>query len=140
MFFKSANPEERTIIVLADLLIAFLNPEKIIPGLIDKALVEIGEAYHVIMQEGGGWSSDPNKSSHQKRKKAVLEWYQRNQSRLLFLQEPYLKDERLYEDRGGQEKRDFRDILLTYIINHTVKQKLTFHKIRNHIRNLKNTK
>jgi hypothetical protein len=134
-----ASPEERTIMVLADMVAALIFPETFIPGIIDKAKVEIEEAYRAIMEEGGGWS-DVHKSSRDKRKKALLEWYQRNQARLSYLKESYLEDGRLYEGRGGQEKRDFRDILLIKVIKHVVKQELTFAKVRNLTENLKKSK
>ena len=123
-----ASPEERTIMVLADIVVALISPETFIPGIIDKAKVEIEEAYRAIMEEGGGWS-DVHKSSRDKRKKALLEWYQRNQARLTYLRKFYLNDERLYEGRGGQEKRDFRNILLIQIIQDLLKQKLTFSNV-----------
>lgn len=127
-----ASPEERTIMVLADMLVALIFPETFIPGIIDKAKVEIEEAYRAIMEEGGGWS-DVHKSSRDKRKKALLEWYQRNQARLTYLRKFYLNDERLYEGRGGQEKRDFRNILLIQIIQDLIKQKLTFSNVNGYL-------
>jgi hypothetical protein len=140
-YFKpSTSTEEKTIKILADMVMALLSPEITIPGIINKAMVEIKQAYRVILQEGGGWSSVPSKSSREKRKNALLEWYQRNQVRLLYLRESYLKDERLYEGRGGQEKRDFQDILLIQIIKHLVKQKIASVKIRDFIKNFKNSK
>ena len=122
---------------LADLVFVMTSPEDVLPGLIDNANVEIEEAYGVLMQEGGGWPSDASKSNPKKRKEAVLTWHKREQGRLLYLREPYLTDERLYEGRGGQEKRDFRDILLIQIIHNIVKQKLTFRNVRSLIENLK---
>jgi hypothetical protein len=138
-FTAPASPEERTIMVLADIVVAFLFPEKIIKVLIDNTMGEIEEAYRVILQEGGGWSS-VSKSSQDQRKTTLLEWYQRNQARLSYLKESYLEDVRLYDCRGGQEKRDFRDILLIQIIKDVIKQKLTFAKVRNHIESFKKSK
>ncbi|MCK9375754.1 MAG: hypothetical protein M0P73_06360 [Syntrophobacterales bacterium] len=139
-YFKTpVSSEERTIIVLADLVVALLFPETIITGLINNAMGEIEEAYRVILQEGGGWSS-VGKGSRDQRKMALLEWYQRNQTRLSYLKKSYLEDDRLYEGRGGQEKRDFRDILLIQLIKHVVKQELTFAKVRDYVENLKKSK
>jgi hypothetical protein len=131
-----ASPEERTIMVLADIVVALLSPETFIPGIMDKAKVEIEEAYRAIMEEGGGWS-DFRKSSRDKRKKALLEWYQRNQARLTYLRKFYLDDERLYECRGGQEKRDFRNILLIQIIKNLLNQKLTFSNVNAYLERVK---
>ena len=137
-YFKPpATPEEKTIIALADLVFVLTSPENALPGLIDNAIDEIDEAYDVLKQEGGGWSSDASKSNPKKRKEALSTWFKREQGRLLYLRELYLTDERLYEDRGGQEKRDFRDILLIMIIEDLVKQKLSSHEIRRRIKDLK---
>lgn len=141
MFFKSpARIEDRTIMVLADIVVALLFSEKIIPGIIDTAVDEIEEAYRVILQKGSGWSSDRSKSTPDKRKTAVLEWYRRNQARLSYLKETYLQDSALYEDRGGQEKRNFKARLLIKIIKHVVKEELTFQKVGDHLKNLKKSK
>ena len=78
------------------------------------ALPEIRKAYNVILRSGGGWSS--RKSNADKRKKAVLTWYKRNQVQLSYLKETYLEDPVLYEDRGGQEKRNFINRLLIKIV------------------------
>lgn len=111
--------------VLADLVIALLFPEKIISGVIDKALAEVEEAYRVILQEGGGWShNDDNK-----RKAAVLDWHNRNQARLSYLKKSHLEDSTLYDYGGRQEKRNFFNCLLSTIIKEVTHKKLTSRKV-----------
>jgi hypothetical protein len=137
-YFKTpASPAERTIVVLADLVVALLFPETIISGLIDNAMGEIGEAYQIMKSMGGGWSSNTSKSTPEKRKTAVLEWYRLNQTRLSYLNKTYLKDSGLYKDRGGQEKRDFQVRLLKKIIQQVVKRELTFNKVGKQLNILK---
>jgi len=139
MFYKTpASPEQRAIVVLADLVVALINPEKLLPGLINKACGEIAEAYQVILHEGGGWSFSG--TNPEKRKSAVLAWYQRNRPRLSYLQESFLQDIALYEDRGGQEKRDFRARLLSKIIEYTTSQELTLSEIKNLLETIKKSK
>ena len=139
MFYKTpASPEQRAIVVLADLVVALINPEKLLPGLINKACGEIAEAYQVILHEGGGWSFSG--TNPEKRKSAVFAWYQRNRPRLSYLQESFLQDIALYEDRGGQEKRDFRARLLSKIIEYTTSQELTLSEIKNLLETIKKSK
>ena len=137
-FTPPDSPEEKTIMVLADLLMVFLFPKKTIPGLIEKAGVEIEEAYRVIMQDGGGWSSAG--SNPEKRKTAVLEWYLNNPAQFSYLKETYLQDLSLYYDGGGQEKRNFHNRLIIKIVENLVKQRLTFQKVDAHLKNLKKSK
>lgn len=139
-FTPPASPEGKTVMILADLTIALLHPEKIIPGLIKKAIDEIDEAYRVILEKGGGWSSNASKSTPDKRQLAVLDWYRRNQAKLSYLKKSYLEDNNLYEDRGGQEKRQFKTILLIKIVKQVTKNKLTFSKVKDHLENITNHK
>ncbi len=126
-FFRpSASPEERTIMVLADLVIALLFPEKIISGVICKAVEEIKEVYQVILQKGGGWSS---KSDPDKRKTAALEWCDRHKGRLSYIKKSHLEDPALYYYGGRQEKRNFFNRLLLTIIKEVTHKKLTSQKI-----------
>jgi hypothetical protein len=80
------------------------------------------------LRSGGGWSSLADKSK-EKRKTAVLDWYRRNQARLPYLKEVYLEDPALYEDGGGQEKRNFITRLLTRIVKDNANQELIFQKL-----------
>jgi len=120
---------------LAGMIFALLFPEKEIDFLITKALPEIEEAYKVILNKGGGWVSFLDRGAD-KRKRVVLDWYQRNRVRLFYLKETYLQDPKLYEDRGGQEKRDFRARLLIKIVNDVTGINITFQQANNHLRNL----
>ena len=133
-YLKPASPEERTILVLADMVVALLSPQPLISGTINNALAEIEEAYHVILERGGGWAS---KIKPDQRKAAVCEWYRQNRTRLSYLEESYLQDSALYEDRGGQEKRQFRSLLLIKIIKQIANRELTFAKVKAHLEKLK---
>lgn len=137
IFTSPASPEEAKIQLLADLVISLLFPERKIDPIIWEALPEIEEAYNVILQSGGGWSY---KNKPEKRKTAVLEWYRRNQARLSYLKEIYLEDPALYEDRGGQEKRNFITRLVIKIVKDKGNQELTFQKVEAHLKNLKDLK
>jgi hypothetical protein len=139
IFAPPRNPEEAKIQLLADLVIGLMFPEKKIELIISKALSEIKKAYNVILQIGGGWSSPADKSQ-EKRKSAVLEWYQRNQASLSYLKEIYLDDPALYEDGGGQEKRNFIVRLMIKIVKDQAEQELTFQKVDTHFKNLKKLK
>jgi hypothetical protein len=130
-----ANLEEQTSEVLADIVVNLIYPGEVLPAIISQAAGEIDEAYRVIMQEGGGWSRQT--SNPDKRKAAVLDWYQRNHHRLLYLREPYLQDPALYEDRGGQEKRDFESRLLAKVVATLTRKRLPFSKIQTHLKSLK---
>ena len=83
-----------------------------------------------MVQDGGGWSSYPNKSSNEKRKKAVLDWYQHNHDRLSYLKEAYLHDESLYNPGSGQEKRNFIVRLIKRIVEEETGKELTFQKVK----------
>ncbi len=126
-----ASPEEKTIMVLADMVVALLIPEPLISDLIGNARGEVEEAYHVILEKGGGWAS---KIKPDQRKAAVGEWYTQNRTRLSYLEESYLQDSALYEDRGGQEKRQFISLLLKKIIKKITKKELTFAKVKAHLK------
>lgn len=139
LFTSPTLPGEKTIMVLADLVIALRFPQKIIPGIIHKAIVEVEEAYKVILQKGGGWASR-SQDNPEKRKTAVLQWFRKNQARLSYLKEPYLEDLNLYVPRSGQEKRDFRAQLLVKIIEETTKQELPPTKITEYYRDFKKSK
>ena len=49
-------------------------------------------------------------------------------------------DPALYEDRGGQEKRDFIKRLVIKIVKDQANQKLTFQKVETYFKNLKKLK
>ena len=119
------------------MVIDLMFPDKKIEPIISKALSEIKKAYNVIVQSGGGWSY---KNKPQKRKTAVLDWYRSNQARLSHLKSIYLEDPALYEDRGGQEKRDFIKRLVIKIVKDQANQKLTFQKVETYFKNLKKLK
>lgn len=131
----AASPEEQTSEALADIIVNLIYPGEILPAIISQAAGEIDEAYRVILRNGGGWSR--RISSPDKRKSALLDWYQRNHHRLLYLREPYLQDQALYEDRGGQEKRDFESRLLAKIVETLTRKRLPFSKIQAHLKSLK---
>ena len=139
IFVPPASPEEAKIQLLADMVISLLFPGKKIDPIVWEALPEIEEAYNVILRSGGGWSSPADKSQ-KKRKLAVLDWYRRNQARLSNLKEIYLEDPALYEDGGGQEKRNFIARLMIKIVKDQADQELTFQKIDTHFKNLKKLK
>jgi hypothetical protein len=138
IFTDPATPEEAKIQLLADLVISLLYPEKIDP-IIWEALPEIEKAYDVIMESGGGWAS-PSDKSQERRKTAVLDWCRHNQARLSYLNKEYLEDPVLYQDGGGQEKRNFIVRLMIKIIRDKASKKLTFQKVDAHLKNLKNLK
>lgn len=138
-FAPPASPEEAKIQLLADMVIALVFPGKKIDLIISKSLPEIKKAYNVILRSGGGWSSPADKSQ-EKRKSAVLEWYRHNQARLSYLKEIYLQDPVLYEDGGGQEKRNFIGRLVKKIVEDLSDQKLTFPKVNGHFKSLKKLK
>jgi hypothetical protein len=104
-----------------------------------EALPEIEKAYDVILESGGGWAS-PSDKSQKMRKTAVLDWYQHSQARLSYLNKEYLEDPALYQDGGGQEKRNFIARLLIKIIGDKASKELTFRKIDAHLKNLKKLK
>jgi len=139
IFAPPSSPEEAKIQLFADLVIALIFPGKKIEPIIAKTLSEIKKAYNVILQSGGGWSSPADKDQ-EKRKTAVLEWYRRNQAQLSYLKEIYLEDPSLYEDRLGQEKRNFITRLVIKIAKDQADQELTFQKVDTHLKNLKKLK
>ena len=100
-----ASHEEEVILILADMVATLMDDPKIgIDLIISKASPEIGEAYQVVLQEGGGWSS--RKGGPDQRRAAVLAWFNRNEARLSFLKKSYLKDPALYND-GAAGKTEF---------------------------------
>ena len=136
IFTPPASPEEAKIKLLADLAISLLFLEEKNDSIIFEAEIEIQEAYNAIFQSGGGWSSPADKSK-EKRKTAVLDWYRRNQARLSYLKEVYLEDTALYEDGGGQEKRNFITRLLIKIVKDNANQELTLRKVNARLKRFK---
>lgn len=135
-----ASPEEAKIQMLADLVISLLYPGKKIDLIIDEALPEIEKAYDVMKRLGGGWSSNTHKSNLKMRKTAVLDWYRSNTARLSYLKLKYLDDPTLYEDGGGQERRNFITRLLLKIVKDKTNKELNFKKVDAHLKNLKKLK
>ena len=117
-----ASPEGMTIMVLADLVVTLLFPEKIIASVVDKAVDEIEEVWRAILQEGGGWSS---KSDNDKRRTAALDYHNRHKNRLSYIKKSHLEDQTLYNVGGRQEKRNFFHRLLKIIIKEVTNIKLT---------------
>jgi hypothetical protein len=135
IFEPPASPEEAKIQLLADLVIFLTFPEIGLNYIIYMAQAEIEKVYKVVMKEGGGWSA--YKSTPDKRKGAVLEWHRRNEARLTYLKEAHLQDEVLYEDRSGQEKREFRTSLLIKIVKDVTNKELTFRNVYDRRKKLK---
>ena len=110
-----------------------------IDPIISKALPEIDEAYTVVKERGGGWSS--RKSDTEQRRAAVLAWFEQSESRLSVLKKSYLEDQALYDNFGsGQEKRDFYIHLIKKIVEESAHQKATFREIESCLRRLKKSK
>jgi hypothetical protein len=109
-----------------------------IDRIISEALPEIKEAYQAIMQDGGGWSS--LKGGAENRQKAVLAWFIRNAPRLSYLKKVHLEDGHLYNEGGGQEKRNFEMRLLKKVIKETMNKELTYNKINVRVRRVKTKK
>jgi hypothetical protein len=109
---------------------------KMVNSTVSKALPEIKEAYNVILKDGGGWSY--RRGGPSQRQTAVLAWFNRNKDRLSYLKKSYLEDPTLYNDGGGQEKRNFTIRLLMLIIKQNITQKITSQKIQKSLNNLKN--
>jgi hypothetical protein len=126
-FAPPATPEEEKIMILADMAASYLYFDEVISDWIDDtlipgALAEIEEAYQVI-KDTKGWSG---RKSHEENRKAVaLDWFKIHHHRLAYLKESHLKDPQLYEDGGGQERRNFRVRLLKDIINDKTRRKET---------------
>jgi hypothetical protein len=139
IFTGPATPEEAKIQLLADLVISLIYPEKKIDPIMWEALPEIEKAYNVILHSGGGWAS-PSDKSQEMRKTAVLDWCRHKQAQLSYLKEEYLEDPILYQDGGGQEKRNFIIRLMINIIRDKANKELTFRKVDAHLKNLKNLK
>ena len=134
-----ASPEEAKIQLLADMVIGLMFPktEEKIDAIILTALKEINKAYEVIVQVGSGWSSDHKKINPEKRKKAVLEWWQNAQGQLTYLKETHLQDENLYNPGGGQEKRNFIVRMIRKIVEEETGKELTFQKVKDRLEDLK---
>lgn len=62
------SPEEARIQLLANMVISLLFPGKKINLIISAALPEIAKSYKVVLQDGGGWSSDISKATQKKEK------------------------------------------------------------------------
>jgi len=138
IFVPPASPEEAKIQLLADLVISLQYPEKKLNVIISKARLEIKKAYNAVMRDGGGWSS--YESNPKKRRTALMEWYRRNQARLSYLKEIHLEDPALYEDGGGQEKRNFITRLMIKTVKDKADEELTFQKVDTHLKKLKKLK
>jgi len=137
LFAPPASLEEEKIMILAEIAACVLYwDETMIDSTIKGALPEIDEAYNVVLIEGGGWSSYGGDRPAQ-RKAAVLNWFKSHQSELSYLKKSYLNDSGLYEDGGGQEKRNFYIRLLLKIINDEGYNKLTFKQILSRLKKIK---
>jgi len=138
IFVPSGNPEDERIQLLADQLIPLVYPDKKIEQIIFMTVPQIKDAYKAILKRGGGWSAH---STPEKRKTAVLDWYRHNQARpsycLSCLKETYLQDPALYDDGGGQEKRNFIYRLVIMIVKADTGKELTFQKVDEHFKKLK---
>jgi hypothetical protein len=137
VFIPHGSPEEERIKVLADLVISLMFPQKKNELILAMALPEVKEVYKVILKHGGGWSSNIEKSNPEKRKTVALDWYRRNRDNLSYLKEIFLEDPKLYEDGGGQEKRNFMVNLLIKIVKDQADKEITFQKVDAHLKNLK---
>jgi hypothetical protein len=127
IFIFPASPEEAKIQLLADRVISLQYSEKRLNVILLKAKLEIKKAYNALMRDGGGWSS--LKSNSDKRKTAVLAWYQENKSCLSYLTENMLNNQILYRGGGGQDKRDFQVRLLLEIIKENGNKEIAFRKV-----------
>jgi hypothetical protein len=117
-------------------IFAWLFPEKEIEFIVTKATPEVEEVYHTVVKEGSGWGSFP-KSTPEKRKMAVLNWWGHNQGRLFYLKETHLGDTKLYEFGGGQERRGFIGLLLKKIVEDQTNMNVTRQKVYNYYKRLK---
>ena len=70
----------------------------------------------------------------------MVAWYRNNQPRLSYLKMSYLEDPTLYNDGGGQEKRNFKNHLLLKIIKQKVTKEMTFRKVHDQLKSLKTAK
>lgn len=111
------------------------DPQNRIDAIISKAILEIDEAYNVIKQDGGGWSS--RKGGPDQRQTAVLAWLSQNEARLTYLKKSYLEDPALYNDGGGQQKRNFRNRLIKKVVKENSHQKITSQEIIDYLSRLK---
>lgn len=136
LFTPPKSSEEAKIRLLADLVISLMFPEKKIDAFIWEALIEIEKAYDVLKKKGGGWS----KSSPDRRKKEVLDWYKQNRDELIYLKEYYLQNNVLYKDTSEQGKRNFITYLIMDIARDLINQELDFRKVDSHLKNLKRLK
>jgi len=138
IYLPSDDPVEEQFQQIVDRLIPFIFPDKKIDQIIFMTLPLIKDAHEAILKHGGGWSS--TKSNLEKRKTAVLDWYRRNQSQrryyLSTLKEKHLQNSDLYNDGGGQEKRNFIKRLLINIIKTETNKQLTFRELDERIRKL----
>lgn len=136
IFTPPTSHEEAVIRTLADMVVTLLDdPKNRIEPIISGALPEIDEAYNAVLQEGGGWSA--RKGGPERRQAAVLAWFDRNEARLSHLKKPHLEDPNLYNDGGGQEKRNFRIRLIGKVVEETAHQRITSQEIIDTLRRLK---
>jgi hypothetical protein len=122
----------------ADIIVYMIFEKKInskmTDDLISKAMPEIEEAYNVILRDGGGWSG--LKGDPDKRQAVVLAWFDKHRTRLSFLKRSYLEDPTLYNDGGGQEKRNLIVRLSLLILQRKVAKRITFQNIYAHYKKL----
>ncbi len=124
------TPEEETIMLLADLVAALLFREEIAGAqtieVLPQALSEVERAYEAVKRKGGGWSKN---STDNARQTAALQFFRANREHLKFLKEEHLLDQSLYNEGGGQEKRNFTVRLLGKIVKDATNTELTFQKV-----------
>lgn len=124
------TPEEETISLLADLVAALLFREEISEKktieVLREALSEVERAYGAVKRKGGGWRKN---STDNARQTAALQFFRANREHLKFLKEEHLLDPSLYNEGGGQEKRNFTVRLLGKIIHDTTHQHLPIKEI-----------
>lgn len=139
IFAPPATPEEEQIMIFANLCASLWYHEELasqkMTKIIHKALPEVEEAYQALIKRGGGWTQE---GSDEGRKNAVLQWFSNNRNRLTLLKESYLRENKLYEGGGGQERRNFTCRLLAKIIKDKEGQKATIKKIMDLMKPIKN--
>jgi hypothetical protein len=138
IFASPANYKEAMIQHIAEVLTFITFGEKttlkIVNTTITKALPEVEEAYKVAKQSAGGWSVRAGEPST--RQMAVLEWFTENKNRISYIKKSHLEDTSLYDDGGGQEKRNFIVRLLLLILKQKVALKITFQEVQKSLKNL----
>lgn len=136
IFAPPASHEEEVIMIVADILVDLIvDPVRRIAPIISAALPEIEEAYNVVLQDGGGWSSRGGKS--ERRKAATFAWFDQNKARMSYLNKSHLQDLTLYNDGAGQDKRNFYIHLILKIVKERAHRIITFNEILNYMRRTK---